>query len=182
MARNLELKVRCDASLHAHILDHLKLIRADQPTVLSQLDTYFFVRVGRLKLRETASVGSDSAELIQYSRPDVSGMRLSSYQRFAIAPSQASTLRTALIESIGLLTSVEKTRTVVIWRSTRIHLDEVTDLGHFVELETVLAETDEDGTLGREEYETLVAMLGLESFEAISGSYSDLMFEEKGTL
>jgi predicted adenylyl cyclase CyaB len=33
---------------------------------------------------------------------------------------------------------VEKTRTLYLWKHTRVHLDEVTGLGSYLELETVM--------------------------------------------
>jgi adenylate cyclase class IV len=71
--------------------------------------------------------------------------------------------------------TVRKQRTVAIWRSTRIHLDQVEGLGQFVELETVLGNAPEGDAVGRVEFDDVVGWLGLASLEAIPGSYSDLL-------
>ncbi len=179
MPRNLELKVRCDLEKHTAILKVLQDTQHIQPTEIKQRDTYFTVPSGRLKLREITKGSSCAAELIQYARPDLPGMRLSTYRRIEIVFDQAAGLRAAMIDACGLLTTVTKMRTVLIWNATRIHLDEVESLGHFIELETVLSESDESGELGQKEYEHVVSMLGMGDLEIVSGSYSDLMIEKE---
>ena len=43
----------------------------------------------------------------------------------------------ALSETLGVDVVVEKRRHLLLWKTVRIHLDEVTGLGSFVELEAV---------------------------------------------
>jgi predicted adenylyl cyclase CyaB len=141
---------------------------------LIQVDTYFPVPRGRLKLREIESAGRLTAELIQYDRPDIAGARTSTYQRINAAPG----LKPALLAALGELVTVRKRRTVAIWQSTRIHLDEVEGLGQFIEVETVLDEAEGDAERGQTEYDDVVEWLGLASSEPIAGSYSDLLIEK----
>lgn len=56
---------------------------------------------------------------------------------------------------------------------TRIHLDTVRDLGELVEVETV-ADGLGDG-LATAALERIVALLGLNAYETIAGSYADLV-------
>jgi predicted adenylyl cyclase CyaB len=179
LPRNLELKVRCDLEKHTAILEQLRNTQHIQPIEIKQRDTYFSVASGRLKLRELTTGDSITAELIQYARPDCSGMRLSTYRRIEIAADQARAMCEAMIDACGMLTTVSKKRSVLIWNATRIHLDDVDSLGHFIELETVLSESDKSGEVGQKEYEHVVDMLGLGNLESVSGSYSDLMIEKE---
>jgi len=55
---------------------------------------------------------------------------------------------------------------------TRIHLDQVRDLGEFMELEVVLAD-GEDETAGLIEAKALMASLGLAETDLIEGAYLD---------
>jgi adenylate cyclase class IV len=87
-------------------------------------------------------------------------------------------LKPALLATLGELVTVRKRRTVAIWQSTRIHLDEVDGLGLFIELETVLDEGERSTERGRAEYDDVVEWLDLASLEPIPGSYSDLLIEK----
>jgi adenylate cyclase class IV len=112
------------------------------PVLLDQTDTFFGVPTGRLKLREFAS---GEAELIQYQRPDQTGPSKSHYR---IVPVQfPGPLKEALTAALGVLGVVRKRRHLYMVGQTRIHFDEVAELGDFIELEVVLTtgQTDEDG-------------------------------------
>lgn len=179
MRQNIELKVRCSARELAAIRRRLAEPVGINVETLRQTDTYFRVAAGRLKLRRTEGTGSTpSAELIQYQRADYAGASLSSYRRVPIAPTAESELRSAMEEALGLLTVVRKVRSVALWRSTRIHLDVVDELGSFVELETVLSD-DLSEDAGRAEFDEVVAWLGLGAMASIPGSYSDLMLPKR---
>ncbi len=179
-ARNLELKVGCTPADVARVRD--SLLAAGIPlATLAQVDTYFAVPSGRLKLRETRSnLGGDAqaAELIAYVRPNTSGPRWSAYHRVPVASAVAAVLKAALAATVGVLIEVAKTRTVGVRGRTRIHLDEVRGLGTFVELETVIAGMDEDGA--GEELAEIAALLGLDRLTPIPGSYSDLSLAARG--
>ncbi len=101
--------------------------------LLVQRDSFFPAPRARLKLRE--QVGG-SAELICYRRADRAEARASDY-RVCPVPDPAA-LRALLVDALGEGPVVHKRRELWLWRSTRIHLDQVDGLGDFVELETVL--------------------------------------------
>jgi adenylate cyclase class IV len=178
LPQNIELKVGCSLDELAAVRD--RLARRPVPPLESfhQTDTYFGVPAGRFKLRViNAGDGGRSAELIQYQRPETIGARVSTYRRIPVAPEAAVELELALSDALGVLTTIRKARSVAIWRSTRIHLDEVDDLGCFVELETVLSD---DLTVegGQAQLDDVVAWLGLAGLDSIAGSYSDLMLRK----
>lgn len=174
MPQNIELKVACSASQFGAVRDRLnqRLLRSCE--TLIQVDTYFRVPCGRLKLREIESDGIRFAELIQYDRPDVAGARTSTYQRIDVNPE----LKSALLAALGELVTVRKRRTVAIWQATRVHLDVVEGLGQFVELETVLDAAEGSKERGRAEHDDVVEWLGLANMEPIPGSYSDLLIKK----
>ena len=130
--RNIETKAQVEDL--QHVLDRALSIGAEDHGVQRDTDTYFRVANGRLKLR--VSEGVHGGTLIAYQRPDLSGSRDSDYRLVAI-PDPAA-LCEALHETLGVLVEVRKRRHLLIYGATRIHLDEVDDLGSFVELETVL--------------------------------------------
>jgi predicted adenylyl cyclase CyaB len=129
MARNIELKCRC-AHLDA-VRQRALTLGAEDRGMLVQRDTFFTAPYTRLKLRD---FGDGRAELISYRRSDVADARASEYH---IAPASPQ-LAVVLADALGTTGIVEKRRHLWMWRHTRIHLDDVTGLGTFVELETVI--------------------------------------------
>ena len=83
-------------------------------------------------------------------------------------------LREALTLAYGQTGRVEKHRTLFLAGRTRIHLDRVTGLGHFLELEVVLEE-DESPEVGVREANELLRRLGVDRSQLIEGGYFDLL-------
>ncbi len=131
MARNVEIKARVPRP--SELLDLVIDIADRGPTVFAQDDTFFACENGRLKLR---TFSAREGQLIFYRRDDRSGPKLSEY--LITATSEPDALRATLDLAYGIVGRVRKTRTLFIVGTTRIHLDDVDDLGHFVELEVVL--------------------------------------------
>lgn len=171
MPTNIEIKAR--------VHDPERILRAagavaDGPgSILEQVDLFFHVPRGRLKLR---ILGPSQAELIGYERPDQAGPKSSSYSVLPVEDPGA--LRAILETTLGLRGSVRKTRTLFLAGRTRIHLDEVEGLGSFVELEVVLRE-GEDPRTGEIEAQNLMARLGIEPGDLVREAYIDLL--ERGT-
>jgi adenylate cyclase class IV len=167
MPRNVEVKARIES------VDALKPAAAriadDGPVEIAQDDTFFQCRSGRLKLR---TFSSDSGELIYYRRADQLGPKESFYLR-----SQTSTpaiLRESLSLAYGEAGRVRKLRTLFIVGRTRIHLDVVETLGHFLELEVVLG-ADESIEEGIAEANRVMELLGVQRSQLIEGAYVDLL-------
>lgn len=167
MPRNIEIKAR---------LDHIDAVRAraaalaDQgPIEIRQDDTFFRCAHGRLKLRAFSAC---EGELIFYRRADAQGPKESYYLRSPTA--SPDTLREALAQAHGLAGRVRKHRTLFLVGRTRIHLDVVHDLGHFLELEVVLEE-HEPAERGVQEAHDLMARLGVEPSRLIDKAYVDLL-------
>jgi len=173
---NVESKTRCaDLEEVARLAASLG---ARYEGRLDQVDTYFRVPSGRLKLREIAHRApapdgrvSVSAELIRYERPDQSGARVSRYERTEV--DDAESWRGRLETEHGLRGQIRKRRELWILESTRIHLDRVEGLGDFVELETVCAGTP--GPADRLEHDRISSALRLDPRVSVEGSYIDLL-------
>ena len=173
LARNVELKVRCDAETLSAIEGRLR-DTGHELDELHQIDTYFRTARNRLKVREIHTVEENTVELIAYARPNELGARVSDYERVAIPRSERAALLAGLRASLEETVVVEKVRRVAIIGRTRIHLDRVATLGTFVELETVLDDgADEDD--GRAESANVAALLGIDTLAPIAASYSDLL-------
>ncbi len=164
MARNVELKARDPDP--ARSLRAALAIGAEDHGWLRQLDTYFNVSRGRLKLREQ----DGAAELIFYERADEAIERES---RYRIVPvEEHDGLKDALGEALGVLVCVEKSRRLLLWHEVRIHLDEVSVLGSFIELEAVAA-PDSDLSGEYQHVADLREALGISDERILAAGYSD---------
>jgi predicted adenylyl cyclase CyaB len=166
-SRNLELKSRYpDLARAARVAEELG---ASHVWTKRQTDTYFNAPRGRLKLRESEG---RVAELIAYERPDTPDQRESVYHLVPIPDAHA--LKSALAASLGVRVVVDKRRTLYMWHNVRIHLDEVDNLGSFIEFEALLArpedEADSPGRLAH-----LTDVLGIRGEDRVAQSYSDLI-------
>jgi predicted adenylyl cyclase CyaB len=165
--QNIEIKVRVPDL--TEVRHRLRQAGAEFRWEQVQTDTYFRVHHGRLKLRE-----ADSATLIAYFRSDDDESRISDYQLLPV--SDVEVLRSMLTNSLGVLVTVRKVRTLYLFGHTRVHLDEVDHLGQFVELETVIDDQPIDAAW--DEHYRVRGMLELDVHEPVSVSYSDLMIQQ----
>jgi cytidine deaminase len=135
--------------------------------VLHQRDIYFAGRHGRVKLREQ---GGSGAELIAYRRPDAAEPEESAFIRAAAADPEA--LREALGAALGETVVVAKQRRLFVWENVRIHLDDVDELGAFVEIEIVEPDERAPAQMAR-----LRDALGIEDSALVAVGYSDLLLD-----
>jgi len=170
MARNIEIKARIES---IEVTAARAAALADQgPIEMLQDDTFFTCERGRLKLRAFSAM---AGQLIFYQRPDQTGPKESF---FIIAPtSSPDALRETLSLAYGQAGRVRKHRTLYRVGRTRVHLDRVENLGHFLELEVVLSEDEPLGP-GVEEAHTLMAALGIAPAQLIEGAYVDLLAQQ----
>jgi predicted adenylyl cyclase CyaB len=167
MAKNIEIKARI-ASVEA-LIPKAAAIADTGPVEIIQDDTFFRCESGRLKLR---AFSKEEGELIFYRRADQQGPKESFYLR---SPTSApGTLRDSLSLAYGETGRVRKHRTLFLVGKTRIHLDKVEGLGHFLELEVVLAE-GEPTKVGVREAHDLMTKLGVEPSQLFEGAYVDLL-------
>lgn len=166
--RNIELKARV-ADLTAAEAVAVRLAGPEPNARLSQLDTYFRVPDGRLKLRETKG---GRAELVFYRRADSRELRPCEYE---IAPvGDADGIKRLLGAAFGVRAVVEKTRTVYLYRNVRIHLDRVERLGAFLEFEAVVPEGAADAE-GEALVRELMQEFSIRPEDLVGESYCDMI-------
>jgi predicted adenylyl cyclase CyaB len=165
--RNVELKARL-ASLDAarQTADNICTKRLPDQV---QVDTYFHCRQGRLKLRE---IDGQQAELVWYERPNQHQARTSRYQLVTV--SQPAELKAALAAALGVRCEVTKRRAIYLHHNVRIHIDEVSGLGTFLEFEAMLID-GVDQPRAQEQVRSLSTEFQLQPSQLIDSSYADLI-------
>lgn len=165
MPRNIELKARlADLPAARQIAGR---IATQYVGCERQVDTYFHVPQGRLKLRE---IDDRPTMLVYYRRPDSAEPKPSDYWLVPVA--SAAELKQALAAALGVRAVVDKRREIFLADNVRIHLDEVAGLGTFLEFEAVLS-TEVDDAAGHAQVELLSRQFGLRPDDLIHGSYGE---------
>lgn len=164
---NIEIKAKCNN--HDKIRSILKSHRAVFMGIDHQVDTYFKVNNGRLKLRE----GVIENFLVFYERENHRGPKQSDVILLKSDPE--SPLKEILLKSLGALVIVDKQREIYFIENVKFHIDMVENLGAFIEIEAI----DSDGTIGKErlltQCEEYLGLFGIAKGDLIAGSYSDVL-------
>ncbi len=163
--KNLEIKARVrdvDALLKA-----VKRLGAKRTAQLHQIDTYFSVPKGRLKLRDE---GKRGAYLIFYERGERKVERWSNYLTHQVQDTK-SFIR-LFEQCLGTRIIVNKRRVLYMYKNARIHLDTVKDLGTFMEIEVLVQKGE---TQAQRLMNELVKHLNIQKKDCIKQSYSDLL-------
>ncbi|MDO8558382.1 MAG: class IV adenylate cyclase [bacterium] len=167
---NVEIKARCSDS--ERIRQILISKNADFHGKDHQIDMYFNVQRGRLKLRE----GDIENYLIYYERKDKEGPKESHVTLFPTTP--RTSLKEILEKSLGVLVVVDKKREIYFIENVKFHIDEVAELGAFVEIEAI----DKDGSIEKEKLQEqcqlYMQLFGISDTDLVSVSYSDLLLKK----
>jgi len=134
-----------------------------------QIDTYFKVPNGRLKLRE----GTIENNLIHYNRPNQAGPKKS---LVSLYQSQAdSSLKTVLTNALGIKVVVDKKRAIYFIDNVKFHIDEVQQLGHFVEIEAIDEHNTMEEAVLQAQCEKYIQLFQISPADLLTNSYSDMM-------
>jgi predicted adenylyl cyclase CyaB len=120
-----------------------------------------------IKLREQ----NGEFSLIKYYREEENTDRWSNY---AILEISGENVDEYLKDILDVEVTVEKRRDLYLYKNTRIHLDNVKNLGEYIELETVSDDLSESEA--KEEFEYVLNALNLNKQKEIRKSYKDLLF------
>ena len=138
----------------------------------NQVDTYFNVSKGRLKLRE----GNIENSLIYYERTNTAGAKQSDILLYHHSPDKA--LKEILIKSNGIKVVVDKRRRIYFIDNVKFHFDFVKSLGTFVEVEAI----DTNGDIGvevlKQQCEFYAVFFGIAAADYIAFSYSDMILAQ----
>ena len=167
MPTNLELKIKVGS--HQKVRERLVDLGADNIGVLNQRDVYYNIPEGLLKLR----IENEKESLIFYERDEKGSNRWSD---FDVIKFESTGGEDFLSKIFPVETVVVKVRELYIYDNTRIHLDEVKNLGSYLELETLVLKGKEEA---KERFENIITILRLDTSKQIRKSYRDLLLQSK---
>jgi predicted adenylyl cyclase CyaB len=166
---NIEIKAKCNNQ--DAIRKILQTGNARFCGIDHQVDTYFNVNSGRLKLRE----GNIENALIHYLRdnndePKESDVLL--YQN-----NKDGLLKELLTRALGVIVTVDKKREIYFIDNVKFHLDNVKDLGDFVEIEAIGNDVLDKHSL-MEQCKFYLNLFGIAKEDLIPYSYSDMLLQK----
>ncbi len=167
----------------AHINVECKAVCADLATIEQQLialnalhigtdeqvDTYFVVPNGRLKLRE----GNIENALIYYERADTATAKLSKVILYTHDKSEA--LKAILLATHTVQVVVTKTRKIFFINNVKFHLDTLAELGTFIEIEAISDAVHCTKELLQVQCDYYIQLLGIAQHHFIAQSYSNMI-------
>ena len=167
MPINIEIKARCNKP------EFIQTVLTEKGAIFKgidhQIDTYFNVTAGRLKLRE----GNIENHLIHYHRSNQTGPKKSTVSLYKTQP--ATNLKSILTDAIGVKVVVDKQRAIYYIDNVKFHIDVVAQLGNFVEIEAI----DTDGSISEAALQAQCAnymqLFKILPADLVAQSYSDLL-------
>lgn len=168
MPKNIEIKVPINNL--KKILIRIKNLPAERIYSSQQIDVYFQNEKGRLKVRDS----NGEKSVIFYDRIEDGRERWSKFYFIKInEPNEWVKFFDLFMER---LITVKKHRTLFHYKNTRIHVDQIKNLGNFIELETKM---NSSRKTAREEFDYLCKHLELATGEQIINSYSDMILNNE---
>lgn len=166
----IEIKAKCK---YPEIIEAILLENKAQYVGLDhQIDTYFDVSNGRLKLRQ----GNIECHLIFYNRANQAGPKQSNVMLYK--PQDATVLKDILIAANGVKVVVDKRRKIFFIDNVKFHIDKVEGLGSFMEIEAI----DKDNSIGMDKLHEQCAfymeLLNVEKENLLTNSYSDMLLDK----
>lgn len=172
MSKILNAEVKASSSNNQSLHKKLLELGADFKGIDNQVDTYFKVPEGRLKLRS----GNIENSLIYYKRSNHAQVRESEIYLEKLPP--ANNMLSLLSASNGVLVEVKKARSIFFIENVKFHLDTVEGLGDFVEIEAIDDTGKRELKFLQEQCNQYVDLLKIDSESFLSLSYSDLIMEK----
>jgi adenylate cyclase, class 2 len=166
---NFEFKARLNNQSQARAI--LKQLGARLVGTDHQVDTYFRVPSGRLKVRE----GRIENALIFYKRTNARRARRSTINMMPLP--RRNCVKAILSEALGVLAVVDKRRQIYFAGNVKIHLDRVRDLGNFVEVEAITRSGDLRKV--RAQARKFQKLLAIVPADIVPLSYSDMILERR---
>jgi predicted adenylyl cyclase CyaB len=169
---NYEIKARTTIQKQDEIRDYLKTQNAKFMGTDHQIDTYFKVPEGRLKIRK----GNIENNLIYYERDD--GLDSKKSNILLIDLNKSESLEKITRKTHEVLVVVDKQREIYFIDNVKFHIDKVENIGEFIEIEAI----SENNSLPLEKIEQQCSyyknIFKIKEEDLIKNSYSDLLLSK----
>lgn len=167
---NIEIKAR--VSDHGGLRDWLLSRNAEFRGTDRQVDTYFVVQRGRLKVRE----GTVEACIVSYDRPDSAKPKACRYHIVTYEPGDTRlvVMKELLAQALDIRCTVVKDREIYYIGNVKFHLDTVEGLGTFFEIEAIWVDGESEADLRRQCGYYMYA-LGIDEDDLVTMSYADMI-------
>jgi len=133
------------------------------------MDTYFKIPSGRLKLRE----GNIENSLIYYDRENKKDAKKSDVTLYK--STEIASLKAVLVAALPILIVVEKKREIYFIDHIKFHIDTLTSLGSFLEIEVIDANDAMDISEMRQQCERYMKLLDIQKEDLMEHSYSEML-------
>lgn len=169
---NFEIKARCSKErqdkLREYILESAtKFLGKDY-----QIDTYFNVLQGRLKIRK----GNIENYLIYYERENKKDSKQSNV--LLVNLEKNKNLEQIIRKTHEVLIEVNKEREIYFIDNVKFHLDHVKELGRFIEIEAISENNSLPLEKIKEQCNYYKHLFGIDDSDLIKNSYSDMLLEK----
>lgn len=166
--KNLELKVKLEDNYSTNNIDKYYV------DTLKQSDQYFNCEKGRLKLRIENRNDKITSEGIYYLRSNTFDSKESVYELYNIENPEMF----MKVFGNGLTTELEiiKTRKLFLYKNARIHVDNVKELGNFLEIEVVIKTEEEDKNSDLIMKE-VIDICNINNYEKVDCGYRELLIK-----
>ena len=172
---NIEIKARCSKEHQDEIRNYLNNNNAKFIGIDNQTDTYFKVPKGRLKLRK----GNIENSLIYYRRKDEKDSKQSNVIIFKRDYCQFDNLEDMVRQMHEVIVTVDKKREIYFIDNVKFHIDEVKDLGNFIEIEAISENDSLPIEKIKEQCNQYKNIFNIKDKDLISESYSDMLLNQK---
>ena len=164
----IEIKARCSNP------SKVRQLLLQQPNIQfigvdAQVDTYFKIPSGRLKLRE----GNIENSLIYYDRENKKDAKKSDVTLYK--PTEVVSLKAVLQAALPTLIVVKKKREIYFIDHIKFHIDTLTTLGSFIEIEVIDATDAMDITKMKEQCQRYMELFDVQKEDLMEHSYSDML-------
>lgn len=170
---NYEIKAKTTIKKQNEIRDYLNKNNARFIGTDHQIDTYFKVPEGRLKIRK----GNIENSLIYYERDD--GLDSKKSDIMLIDLNKADYLERITRKTHEILVEVDKQREIYFIGNVKFHLDDVVNLGKFIEVEAISENNSLTEEKIKQQCDNYKNILQIKEKDLIKNSYSDMLLELK---
>lgn len=167
---NLEIKAKASEEHQEQIRNILKQNNAKFIGTDHQIDTYFQIEEGKLKLRK----GDIENYLIYYNRAEQKETKLSEVELYPLL--KHSYLEKVIRKTHEVLVEVDKHREIYFIDNVKFHIDIVKSLGRFIEIEAISEGTSHSLEELKQQCDYYQKLFNIKHSDLIKNSYSDLLF------